>query len=203
MKIAILGSGNVGGTLAAGWARKGHTVTLAARDPNSEKTRAAAQASGANVKPISQAVREAEVILLATPWDAVGDALKSAGSLAGKVLLDATNPLKPQLAGLTHGKDTSGGEFVASLATGARVVKVFNTIGAQNMADGKGLTMFLCGDDEAAKKAAATLARDVGFEPVDVGPLSEARLLEPFALLWITLAYKRGLGPKFALSIVK
>lgn len=178
-------------------------MTLAARDPNSVKTRAAVQASGAPARPIAQAVAGAEVILLATPWDAVEDALRAAGPLAGKVLLDATNPLKPQLAGLTHGRDTSGAEHVAMLAPGAKVVKVFNTIGAQHLSDGKGVTMFLCGDDSDARKAAAQLAQDVGFEPMDVGSLKEARLLEPLALLWITLAYRRGLGHSFALSILR
>jgi predicted dinucleotide-binding enzyme len=203
MKIAILGSGNVGGTLAAGWAAKEHLVAIAARNPKSDKAVSAATAAKAQVMSIADGVKWAEVVLLATPWAAVPDALAAAGDWTGKILLDATNPLKPQLAGLELGTTTSGGERVAELARGARVVKVFNTIGAPNMADGDGLSMLMAGDDPAAKAAAATLAREVGFEPVDLGPLKEARLLEPFALVWITLAYKQGFGPNFGLTVRK
>lgn len=203
MKIAILGSGNVGGTLATGWAGKGHIVAIAARNPDSDKTVSAATAANAQVMSIADGVKWAEVVLLATPWAAVPEAVNAGKDWTGKILLDATNPLKPQLAGLELGTTTSGAERVAELAKGARVVKVFNTIGAANMVDGDGLTMLMAADDPAAKAVASVLARDVGFEPVDLGPLKEARLLEPFALVWITLAYKQGFGPNFGLTVRK
>lgn len=202
MKIAILGSGNVGGALAAGWAKAGHEVVIAARNPDSDSARAAAEATGAVIKPIAEACKDAEVILLATPWLAVGDALKAVEDTTGKVLLDATNPLKPELKGLDVPKDSSGGEVVQSMAPNAKVVKIFNTIGAQHMRDAAGMTMFYCGDDDGAKAMAAQLAKDVGFEPVDAGPLSMSASLEHFAFLWINLAYKRGIGPNFGLGMI-
>ena len=203
MKIAILGSGNVGSALATGWVKAGHEVVIAARNPDSEKTKQAAAQSGAAVMAIGDACVASEVILLATPWAAVDEAVKSTGGVAGKVVLDATNPLKPQLAGIDVRPEGSGAEYIQSLAPEARVVKVFNTIGAKHLTDGHGLTMFYCGDSEDAKSLAAQLAKDVGFEPQDAGPLNMAATLEHFAFLWINLAFKRGLGPDFGLSIVR
>src|SRR5205814_267144 len=133
--------------------------------------------------------------------------LAAAGDLKGKVLLDCTNPLTRDLSGLEVSGTTSGGEFVAAHAPGARVVKIFNTTGAGNMADprygGSGITMLYAGDDAQAKATAARLARDLGFEPIDLGPLTASRLLEPLALAWITLAFRGQLGPDFALTVVR
>jgi predicted dinucleotide-binding enzyme len=137
----------------------------------------------------------------------VKDAIASAGDLAGKVVLDCTNPLVPDLSGLEIGHTTSGGEEVARLAPGARVVKIFNTTGADNMADpnygGTPATMLYAGDDAGARSIAAALARELGFDPVDFGPLASARLLEPMALTWIWLAYRQKLGRDFVLQIVR
>jgi predicted dinucleotide-binding enzyme len=150
---------------------------------------------------------KAEAVLLAVPWGAVPDALKAAGDLSGKVLLDCTNPVTPELTHLTIGQSTSAGEEVARLAPQARVVKVFNTNGAKNMADpnygGHKVTMFYAGDDDGANQTAAKLAEQIGFEPVYLGPLKEARLLEPLAMAWIVLARHRGLGRDFALDVVR
>ena len=149
----------------------------------------------------------AEVVVLATPWGATQDAVTSAGGLAGKVVFDCTNPLAPNLSGLTHGFDTSAAEQIASWAPQARVVKVFNTTGANNMADpdfhGVAATMFYCGDDKDAKDTAGRLAADLGFDAVDAGSLEQARLLEPLALLWIRLAYVQGLGREIAFKLMK
>jgi predicted dinucleotide-binding enzyme len=168
MRIAVIGMGNVGGTLGRRWA---------------------------------------EAVLLAVPWGAVPDALRAAGDLAGKVLLDCTNPVTPELTHLTVGHATSAGEEVARLAPGACVVKVFNTNGAKNMADpdygGHQVTMLYAGDDEGANRVAATLAEQLGFEAIYLGPLKEARLLEPLAMAWIVLARHRGLGRDFALDVVR
>lgn len=203
MRIAVIGMGNVGGALGRRWAEAGHEVVFGARDPAGAK----APAAGGRVASVRDAAAAAEVVVLAVPWPAVRDALASAGDLAGKVLLDCTNPLTPDLSGLEVGTTTSAGEQVARLAPGAKVVKIFNTTGAGNMADprygGAGATMLYAGDDAGAKGAAARLARDLGFEPLDLGPLTAARLLEPFALVWITLALRRGLGPDFVLNVVK
>lgn len=209
MKIAIIGAGNVGGTLGKGWAKAGHEVIFGVRDAADPKLRELLAATGGRAKATSvkDAAASADVIALTVPWPAAQDALKGAGNLNGKILLDCTNPLKPDLSGLTHGFTTSGGEQVAAWAPGARVVKIFNTTGAGNMgnpvyAEGASVMLY-CGDDAASKKTAAKLAADLGFDPYDVGPLQEARLLEPFALTWIHLAVLQKLGTNFAFRLMK
>jgi predicted dinucleotide-binding enzyme len=207
MRIAVIGMGNVGSALARRWSECGHEVAFGARDPADAKALAAAKEARAAVKTVAGAAAGAEVVVLAVPWKAAEDAVKSAGDLRGKVLLDCTNPLTTDLTGLEVGTTTSGGEVVARAAPGARVVKIFNTTGAGNMANpnygGIRPTMLYAGDDAQAKAVAAGLARDIGFEPVDLGPLRAARLLEPFALVWITLAFGGGLGMDFVLNVVR
>lgn len=209
MKIAIIGAGNVGGTLGKGWAKVGHEVVFGVRDTSESKIKELLVAAGARARAASvkDAVASAEVIALTVPWGSAQEAINSAGNLSGKILLDCTNPLKPDLSGLTYGFTTSAGEQVANWAKGARVVKIFNTTGAANMANPvykEGATVMLyCGDDAAAKKTAAQLAADLGFDPYDLGPLQEARLLEPFALTWIHLAVFQKLGTGFAFRLVK
>jgi predicted dinucleotide-binding enzyme len=134
MRIAVIGMGNVGSVLGRRWAKAGHAVTFCVRDPDNPKKRAEAQKAKAAIGPMSDAVKT-EVVLLAVPWRAVPDALRSAGDLSGKVLLDCTNPVTPELTHLTIGHTTSAGEEVARLVPNARVVKIFNTNGAKNMAD--------------------------------------------------------------------
>lgn len=208
MKIGIIGSGNVGGTLGSRWAAAGHTVIFSSRNPTSpEMTALVAQAPNARAATATEAVAASEVILLATPWPATRAAVEAAGSLAGKVLIDATNPLLPQLAGLEYGNSTSGAEQVAGWAAGARVVKAFNTVGANVMVDprfgDRAATLFYCGDDAAAKQAVHQLATELGFEANDAGPLRQARLLEPFALLWISLAMVHGYGREIGFQLMR
>lgn len=209
MKIAIVGAGNVGSTLGKGWAAKGHDIIFGVRDASDHKVQDVVKAAGARVRAtgIKEAASSAEVIVLAIPWSAVQDTIKAAGVLNGKIVIDATNPLKPDLSGLALGHTTSAGEEVARWAMGARVVKAFNTIGAQHMANprlgGQNASMFLCGDDGGAKKTVAMLAEALGFEPVDAGPLTQARLLEPLAMLWISMAYSYGQGPDFAFKLLR
>jgi predicted dinucleotide-binding enzyme len=154
----------------------------------------------------SDAAAFGDVIVNALPWDATKPVISSL-NIAGKILLDATNPLLPGLAGMEVGTTTSGAEQVAQWAPGARVVKVFNTTGFGNMANpvyqGEPIPMFYCGDDADAKTTGAQLAKEVGFTPVDAGPLSNARLLEPLALLWIWLANVGGLSRDFAFQIAR
>jgi 8-hydroxy-5-deazaflavin:NADPH oxidoreductase len=161
----------------------------------------------ATMLDVAGAVARSEIVVLATPWPAAGQALAAAGWLAGKVLIDCTNPLKPDPSGLELGLTTSGAEVIASRAPGAMVVKAFNTIGSEHMAGrgfgGRPVSMLLAGDDAGAKRTVGGLARDLGFEPVDAGPLANARLLEPLALLWIDLATRRGLGTGIAFDLLR
>lgn len=209
MRIAIIGAGNVGGTLGRMWAAKDHEVAFGIQRPNDAKVQALLTATGkrARAASVKDAVSGAEVVVLATPWNAIEAAIRDAGDLRGKVVVDATNPLKSDLSGLTIGHSTSAAEQVVGWAPGARVVKAFNTIGAVHMADPRFGTqrasMFICGDDASAKATVARLAGELGFDPVDCGPLTQARLLEPLALLWISMAYAYGAGPNIGFALLR
>lgn len=205
MRIAVLGMGKVGSTLGYRWAEKGHDVIFGVRDP--DKKRAETRQRQASVTTVTEAVAAAEVVLLSVPWTAAPEVLKAARNLSGKVLLDCTNPVTPEFTHLTIGFTNSSGEEVARLAPGARVVKVFNTNGVGNMANPDyGIlkaTMLYAGDHEDANQVAVQLVTELGMEPVYLGPLQEARLLEPLAMVWILLARHRGLGREFALNLVR
>lgn len=204
MEIAILGSGNVGGTLGRRWSELGHSVVWGVRDPSSAKAQAAAAAG--RVMSIAEAAAASEVVVLAVPWAAVEEVLSAAGDLSGKLLIDCTNAVGGGYRPAVEGAD-SAAAFVAQHAPGARVVKAFNTLGAGMMADLElGATRaagLICGDDQAAKQVVGGLAEQLGFEVIDVGPLAAAPLLESAALLWITLAYRQGQGPDFAFGLLR
>jgi NADPH-dependent F420 reductase len=209
VRIAVLGAGVVGSNLGRLWLEHGHDVTFGARDPESDKVKALRQAagSGLRVDGIAEACEPAEVVVLAVPFAAAPDTLNAAGDLSGKVLVDCTNPLEADLSGLTVGQTTSAAEQVAGWAPGARVVKAFNTIGAQHYANPRFgdqvADAFICGDEGEAKALAGRLAEDLGFEVVDAGSLAAARLLEPLALLWIRMAYVEGAGSNIAFKLLR
>jgi len=209
VKIGIIGSGNVGGTLGKRWAQGGHTVVFSSRHPESEKMKALIAEAGPNAAAgsIAATAQQSDIVLLASPWNAMKEMVAAAGNLAGKILIDATNPFLPDLSGIEVGTTFSAGELVASWAPGAKVVKAFNTIGANIMADpnfnGRSALLLYCGDDAEAKASVARLATELGFEAQDAGPLKQARVLEPLALLWVSLAYVQGLGREFAFQIIK
>ena len=215
MKIAIIGAGNVGGALGKGWAKAEHTIYFGVRDPAGCKTKPPLAEIGgaASSLVVPDAVRQAEVIVLATPWNAVPEVISAMGDVRGKVIIDCTNPLSLNSEGslsLSLGSSTSGAEEVARLAAGARVAKAFNTYGWENFADssypGYGdlkPVMFHCSDDDGAKEIVEKLARDLGFDQVDTGGLGMARSLEPLALLWIRLAVRRGRNPNFTWAMLK
>jgi predicted dinucleotide-binding enzyme len=209
MKIAIIGAGSVGRALGRAWLCVGHDVTFGVRDPQDPKHRELGEivGKGVQVADVPAAAAAAEVIVLATPWPATRSATEAAGSLAGKLVLDCTNPLAPDLSGLTLGHQTSGGEQVAAWALGASVFKVFNSTGFNIMASpvlgGHPAVMLFCGDDDSRRATVAQLVTEVGFEAIDAGGLAAARLLEPFALLWISLAYRQGLGRDFAFALLR
>jgi predicted dinucleotide-binding enzyme len=186
MDIAIIGSGNVGTVLGDALAAKDHNVIYGSRHPDKE-----AQGSR-KFDTVANAIGKSQVIVLAIPWGAVADVLKS-NDVSGKTVLDCTNPIGAGME-LVMGCTTSAGETVAELAKGAKVVKAFNTTGSANMKDpafgSTKLTMLYAGDDQAAKEIARQLISDVGFDPVDAGPLKMARYLEPLAMLWINLFFQ-------------
>jgi 8-hydroxy-5-deazaflavin:NADPH oxidoreductase len=209
MNIGIIGAGNVGGALGRRWARAGHDVAFGIRNPQDPEVADLVKEAGkhAHATNIKDAAQSAEVVVLAVPWTAAHDALKDAGSLSGKILLDCMNPLKPDLSGLEMGHTTSAAEQVASWAPQARVVKIFNTTGFKNMENPRypegPVTMFYCGDDAPAKRTAHLLASDLGFDPIDAGALTIARLLEPYAMLWIHLAHGQKLGMNIAFRLMR
>lgn len=198
VKIALLGGGNVGGALGTAWSRHGHEVYFGVLDPAAADMRATLTAcgNGARAGTPSEAAAFGEIIVVALPWAAVEDTLARL-DLAGKTLIDCTNPPP----------GTAGAEVIATRFSGARVAKCFNITGANNMANphyGDGAAaMFACSDHAGAKAAAMQLAADAGFEAFDLGPLSNASLMESLARLWIWLAYRGGLGREFAFRLVR
>jgi hypothetical protein len=209
MKIAIIGAGNVGSTLGKAWVKKGHDICFGVRHPQDDKSRQLVESMGtkAQVGTVAEAAAFGQVIVLATPWPATEAAIRAAGDLRGKTVIDCTNPLKPDVSGLVVGFTASGAEQVAQWAKGAKVFKAFNTTGSNNMADpvmnGISTVMFVCGDDEAAKPVVMQLAADIGFDAVDAGKLKQARLLEPWAMLWISLAFQGGMGRDFGFALLR
>lgn len=204
MNITIAGSGSVGSALGEGWRKAGHSVTFAARELAGAKA-AELKKAGFTVLPMADAAKGADAIVLATPWDAVPATLKALAPLSGKVLIDCTDPLEGARQ-LAIGFDDSGGETVAR-QSGARVVKAFSTTGAANMADsrypGGKLMMAIAGDDAAAKQIVTSLAAELGFDPLDTGPLTMCRYLEPLAMIWINLAYTQKLGPDIGFALLR
>ncbi len=203
LAIAVLGAGNVGGTLGRIWLSKGHKVRFGVPDPQKSGRKTA----NAEVTTNKEAVAEAQVVVLSVPWTAAHEAIRNAGDVENKILIDCTNPLAPDLSGLVIGGTTSAAEMVATWAPGARIVKAFNTIGAANYGNAQfGLQRadgFYCGDDQQAKNVVKQLIEEVGLNPVDVGPLKNARLLEPLAMLWIDLAVNQGQGTDHGFKLLR
>ena len=202
MRIAFIGYGNVGAPLADHLQRAGHEVTLAASDAGAEGVRKAlARNAGLAVAPAAEAVGAAAVVFLATPFQANEEALRNvSAALAGKILVDCTNPVGP---GLAHGLASarSGSEMVQELVPGASVVKAFSIYGFENFEDnrypafGGRPAMLFCGRDAAAKQTVGTLIAQLGWEPVDVGGLEQALHLEHMTLLWIRMVRVDGASP--------
>jgi predicted dinucleotide-binding enzyme len=210
MKIAFIGTGNVGAALAWHLAEAGHEVVLAEAKAGSGSLQAALQRSPKlRSSPLTDAVRQAEVVFLATPFSANEGILRPlAPLLAGKVLVDCTNPVGP---GLTHGlrSERSGSELVQSLVPDAKVVKAFSIYGFENFEDPRYAgydvkpTLLFCGDDGPAKQVASKLIEACGFEPLDVGGLVQALHLEHMTLLWVRLVRSQGHGPGLVWAALK
>ncbi len=203
LKIAIFGAGNVGGALGRIWSSKGYKVTFGVPDPQNN-TRATGDIP---ITTNKEAAAGADVVVLTVPWTAAHEAIRLAGDLSNIVLIDCTNAMAPDLTGLVLGTTTSAGEMVASWAPNARVVKAFNTIGAGNYdnaqfgserADG-----FYCGNDESAKAVVKQLIEETQLQPVDVGPLKNARWLEAIAMLWVDLAINQKQGVDHGFKLLR
>jgi 8-hydroxy-5-deazaflavin:NADPH oxidoreductase len=201
VRIAIIGAGNVGRALGGGW-RSTHDVTYGVRSPDDPKYTDLDAAVASN----ADAAAGGDVVVLCTPWQGTREAVTACGDLSGKVVVDCTNPLSPDFSALEVGHTTSGAEQIAEWAPGARVCKAMNQIGAPMM-DHPQLpgepVMFVCGDDDDAKRVTTELVTELGFEAVDAGDLAVARLLEPYALIWIHLALHRGFGTNWAFGLLR
>ena len=208
MRIGILGTGGVGAALGVKWAQLGHQVLFGSRSPESAKSRELIAKSGqaCNVTSLAAAAQESEVVVIAVPWTAVVETIALTGSCDGKVVIDCINPLKPDLSGLAT-DETSASEYVAQWLPTARIVKAFNTASVKVMLNptfsNGPATMFFCGDDAQAKSITQKLISEIGFDPVDAGPLRHARYLESLAMLYIHLAVRGGWGSNCAFQMVK
>jgi 8-hydroxy-5-deazaflavin:NADPH oxidoreductase len=197
MKIAVIGSGNMGSSFVKQLRKAGHAVSVSSQDRASAE--ALATSHGATVVNADK-VGNAEIIILATGAGDAIPALKAAGNLSGKVVVDITNPLTADYMGLTIGHSTSNAEEIAKAVPGVRLVKGFNTVFAQLLGaggalpNGEKITVFVASDDAEAKTAVTTLAQSMGFAVTDAGPLKNARYLEPLAGLNIYFGYGAGRG---------
>lgn len=205
--ISIIGAGNVGLALGQAFTQRGQTIVFGVPEPARYQAAVDALGDKARLTSTAEAIAASDTIILAVPYAALPAIAQSVSDWQGKVLVDATNPLAAGLSGLSLGTTTSGAEELARLAHGARVVKAFNTTGAENMADtsypGGVPWMPVCGDDAQARQQVMALATLIGFEAVDAGPLMAARYLEPFAMTWIHLALKLGHGRQFAFGVLR
>jgi hypothetical protein len=208
MQIAIIGTGKVGSAIANGLKGKGHSVILGGRDPGDDSTRALATRTGATAATPANAVAGADIVILALPWSAAEEAVRTLGDLAGKTVVDCMNPLGmvDGSLGLVLGHTTSGGEIVQGWLPNAHVVKTLNQVGAEMMADNRKLphrpVMFMAGNDASAKTAVAAVLSDLGFEALDAGDITKSRILEPFGMVWINQALFQGKGRMWAFAAV-
>jgi len=203
MNILVLGAGNMGAAFVKQLTRAGHQVTVTARDVAKAQALAAAN-PGANAVTTANAAGPFEVVVLATGYADAINALNSIGDLSGKVVIDITNPLTADFMGLTLGHSSSAAEEIAKAVPGAQVVKAFNTVFAQVLAEGadfgngQTVSVFVASDSDRAKQTAVALAQSMGFATIDAGGLKNARYLEPVAGLNIYLGYGAGLGTVIA-----
>jgi 8-hydroxy-5-deazaflavin:NADPH oxidoreductase len=206
MRVGVLGSGLMGGKLGTLFARAGHEVVFSYARSQEKLKRLAKDATGnARAGTPREAAHDADAVLLAVHWLRVDDVLQQAGDLSGKVILTCSLPMDEGNTALVIGGTRSGAEELAKKVPQAKVVSAFNTVpsevlfgvyAARRKANRPSLVY--CGDDARSKEVAAELIRDVGFEPVDAGPLRIARYTEPFALLMAQLAYEGTGGPELA-----
>ncbi len=197
MRIGIFGRGHVGAALGHALASAGHEVRYGVRDP----AEAQAKGEGEGLLTLPEVGRWGEVLVLGVPYGAVQEVLHAAGDLDGKIIVDPTNAPKPPT------DERSSSQIVASFVPTARVVRAFNTVPAEVMVnprfeDGRA-SAFVCADDALARKTVVALARDIGFDPVDVGPLRSACSIDRLLAVWRVLAFDAGLGRNVAFQLLR
>ena len=208
VRIGILGSGLMGGKLGTLFARAGHEVVFSYSHSKRKLERLAREARGrrkAKAGTPAEAAGHADVLMLAVHWSRVDDVLHQAGNVAGKVIVSCCLPMNDDDSALVIADTSSGAEALAKKVRKAHVVAAFGTVPSEVLFDvyearrrKKRPSLVYCGDDDDAKEAAAGLIRDVGFDPLDAGPLRTARYIEPFTLLVARLAYEGDGGPELA-----
>jgi 8-hydroxy-5-deazaflavin:NADPH oxidoreductase len=202
MKIAIIGTGNIGAALATKWASKGHIISLGVKDEKKFKGMELLKKENIKVYSIKEAVNISDVILMATPPTAIFEITEQLGDVTGKIIIDATNNVAQKI-----NPYPTVFHFLVEKTT-AEVVKCFNSTGFENIVDtnynGEAIDMFMAGDSEKAKSVAEQLALDAGFcACVNFGNADKVELLEKFALSWINLAIMQGQGRNMAFKIIK
>ena len=211
MRIGILGSGLMGSKLGTLFARVGHEVTFSYSRSQQKLKRLAREAGdGARAGTPSEAAQNVDAVLFAVHWDHFDDVLRQAGDLSGKLIITCSLPMNAGNSELVIAHNSSGAEELAKRIPKARVVSAFGTAPSEvlfSVFDARHRkanrpSLVYCGDDATAKKMAAGLIRDVGFDPVDAGPLRIARYIEPFALLVAQLAYEGAGGPELAYRFI-
>ena len=210
MRIGILGSGLMGGKLGTIFAKVGHEVVFSYSRSERKLKRLAREAGpSASAGTTGEAAANADALLLAVHWSRVTDVLKQAGDLSGRVLITCSMPMNARDTALAIAHTSSGAEALAKKAPRTRVVSAFGTVPSEVLFDVFGSkrrarkrpSLLYCGNDDDAKRVAARLIRDVGFQPIDTGPLRTARYLEPFTLAMAQLAYEGDGGPEIAYRI--
>ncbi|MEH3171108.1 NADPH-dependent F420 reductase [Enterobacter quasiroggenkampii] len=198
MKVAVIGTGKMGSGLASALVAAGHETFIGARDLNKADALAKQIGQGAQSGSVATAAKSAETIVLALPYASIKEVIAQAGDLTGKVIIDITNPVSADYKELTVGLTTSAAEEIQKLAPGAKVVKAFNTIFSSLLSSevrkGKKLQVFIAGDNSIAKRTVADIAESIGFEPVESGPLSNSRFIEPVGEMNIHFAFFLGKG---------
>lgn len=209
MKIGIIGAGNMGSALAKIWADSGHPVMLSySRDRAKLDSTAAKIGKNVTTGTPAEAAEFGDIVLLVVPWSAVKDALDAAGSMSSKTVISCVNSLKADFSGLEVGTTTSAAEEIAKLMPDTKVVEVLFPFAEILHSDSRKFgtetpTQFYCGDDPAAKAIAAELIAEVGLQPVDAGGLTNARYLEPAAMMLVQMAYGNGMGTNLGLKLLQ
>lgn len=209
MKIGIIGTGNIAKALGTALAKNRYHVMFGSRTPEKAKALGAEIGHYGSGGSLANAIHYGEIVVLAVPYKAVERIARVSDNFRGKVVIDCTNPLifAQSMADLAIGHTTSAAEQIAQMLPEAKVVKAFNTAFAHHIEQGPyfgphDASMLYCGDDAKAKEAVSKLIQDVGFEPVDAGPLNSARMLESMAALLVRLSNGMNMGREIGFKLL-